>query len=311
MLLCEHGVDVVPSENSVPTPEPGRWHEKRYPSLYVPFAERLACIDELWSACPDRLSDARVVDADEVGEIVLHVDRLGRCEEVQTRHLVIATGRWSPLWTRPWLAKLGVKFGFQRDEIGVRIETPIDHALFANLPGVDGKLIMPGRRDGDVEIRTFCTCRDGEVVLAHAEGIHAYSGRADGPKTGRANVGLVVRGRLGDAVERASRAEPIRFELRDWIGHGARFLADTFGDTGAGALWRALELLRERITELDNATVYAPVIEGVGEYPIADGSLQIAPNVWVAGDAGGRFRGIVASMVSGRYVARQIIAAGG
>ncbi|MBA2541684.1 MAG: FAD-dependent oxidoreductase, partial [Deltaproteobacteria bacterium] len=185
-LLRTHGVDVAAPSGSIEAPVPGEWLEKRYPSLYVPFAERLACIDELWSACPDRFSDARVVDAEAAGEIELHVDRLGHCEQFQTRDLVLATGRWSPRWARPLLEKLGASFVFRRDEIGVRIEAPSDHPLFTQLPGVDGKLVL---RDGDLEIRTFCTCRDGEVVLGHADGIHAFSGRADCPPTGRSNVG--------------------------------------------------------------------------------------------------------------------------
>jgi hypothetical protein len=44
----------------------------------------------------------------------------------------------------------------------------------------------------------------------------------------------------------------------------------------------------------------------VGDYPVDDGALQVAPGVWVVGDAVGRFRGIVASMISGRYVAARI-----
>ena len=56
--------------------------------------------------------------------------------------------------------------------------------------GADGKLRF---LESDCEIRTVCTCRDGEVVLGEAHGLSAWSGRADGAPTGRSNVGLVVR----------------------------------------------------------------------------------------------------------------------
>ncbi len=304
-LLRERGVEVAPSSVAIDPGEPGAWREKRYPSIYVPFPERLACIDALWSACDDRYSDARVADAEAAGEIALHVDRMGRCEEVQTRDLVIATGRWSPRWMRPLLEKLGARYAFRRDEIGVRIEAAADHPLFARLPGVDGKLIL---RDGDLEIRTFCTCRNGEVVLGHADGLHAFSGRADGPPTGRSNVGLVVRGAFGDAIERAATSEPIRFPLAAWLADPT-LLVPIFGPAGSAAMKRALDRLRAWAPELIDAEIHAPVIEGIGEYPVDD-ALQIAEHVWIAGDACGRFRGIVASMVSGRYVARRIIAGG-
>jgi uncharacterized FAD-dependent dehydrogenase len=295
-LLARHGVEATRGEH--PVPSEGTWNEKRYPSIYVPFADRLACIAELWSACPDRAPDARVVDVERAGELSVHVDRLGVLE---TRHLVIATGRWSPRAMRPLLAKLGVRYAFQRDELGVRIEAPADHPLFASLPGVDGKLVL---RDGELEIRTFCTCRNGEVVLGHADELRAFSGRADGPPTGRSNVGLVVRGRFAEARDRAAAAEPIQLSLAAWLAD-PELLVPTYGASGAAALHHAVCRLRERVPELVDATIHAPVIEGVGDYPIDDG-LQLAPQVWIAGDACGRFRGIVASMVSGRYVARQI-----
>lgn len=49
--------------------------------------------------------------------------------------------------------------------------------------------------------------------------------------------------------------------------------------------------------------VFSPCIEGVGDFPVDGGALEVAPGVRVAGDLTGRFRGIVASMVSGRYAA--------
>jgi uncharacterized FAD-dependent dehydrogenase len=287
-LLTRHGVEV--SRSHATPMVSGVWNEKRYPSLYVPFAERLACIDELWSAVPDRFADACVDDID--GD-VLHVDRLG---EITAKHLVIATGRWSPRALRPLLEKRGVRYAFQRDEIGVRIEAPADHPLFARLPGVDGKLVL---REDDLEIRTFCTCRNGEVILGHADGLHAFSGRADGPKTGRSNVGLVVRGRFPEA--RDCTAPPMQFPIAAWE---PTTLEPMFGRAGSEALHRAMTRLSE-LVDLAGATIHAPVIEGVGDYPVDDG-LRIAANTWIAGDACGRFRGIVASMVSGRYVARQI-----
>ncbi len=293
-VLARHGVEATRGEAIAPAT--GQWSAKHYPSFYVPFAERLACIDELWSACPDRVPDARVVDAERAGELVLEVERLG---EVHTRHLVIATGRWSPRSLRRVLEKLGVRYAFQRDEIGVRIEAPADHPLFAALPGVDGKLVL---RDGELEIRTFCTCREGEVVLGRADELSAFSGRADGPPTGRSNVGLVVRGRFPGALDRT--ADPIRFSLATWLA-APELLVPIYGSAGAVALHHAVRRLREYVPQLVDATIHAPVIEGVGDYPLDD-NLQIAPQIWIAGDACGRFRGIVASMVSGRYVARQI-----
>lgn len=51
-----------------------------------------------------------------------------------------------------------------------------------------------------------------------------------------------------------------------------------------------------------------PTLEGVGWYPRVDGELRLldAP-AWVAGDACGLFRGIVAAMISGHYTGGSVL----
>ena len=100
-----------------------------------------------------------------------------------------------------------------------------------------------------VEIRTFCTCRNGEVVLGRSGDLAAFSGRADGAATGRSNVGLVVRTTdeaFGRDVERRLYDAPAEsFPLDEWLAAGPQRLASAFGDEGARALDRALERLLE------------------------------------------------------------------
>jgi hypothetical protein len=325
-LLRRHGVEPVapPSLVDGSTVAPGAgdslaagaWHAKHYPSLYVPFDERLAMIEALWAAGGARRSGALVLGVERAGtEFAVTIEREGVREEVRARHLIVATGRWSPRWVRPWLERLGATYAFRRVEFGVRVEAPASSALFARLPGVDGKLrfVEP---DAPIEARTFCTCRGGEVVLGRARDMVAFSGRADVAPTGRSNVGLLVRAfdpALGRDVEHhAYGAAPFRCSLDEWLERGPELLAPTFGEPGAQALWRAILRLLEVAPELRNegARIYAPCVEGVGDYPVDDGSLEVAPRVWVAGDAGGRFRGIVASMVSGRYAALRALGRG-
>ena len=310
-LFARHGVDAgaLPAARNADAAAPGRWQEKLYPSVYVPFERRLAMIEELWSEAHDRAHDAEVIAAERAGaSIALDVSRAGSREEVRAQRLVVATGRLSPRWTKSWLGPLGASFAFGRVEFGVRIEGPSTAPFFARLPGVDGKLrfVEPG---GATEVRTFCTCRDGEVVLGDADGLRAVSGRADGPKTGRSNVGLVVRTAdeaLGRSVLAAlETSRPAAFALGDWLDGGDARIASCFGERGAGVLRRAVERLLEWAPELArmHATVHLPCVEGVGDYPADDGALRVAPSVHVAGDVCGRFRGIVASLVSGRYAA--------
>lgn len=312
-LLGKYGVRAGPlPQETAPEPEPGVWQEKHYPALYVGFAARLACIEALWGAAPERRADCEVLAAERHrGEIVLTLRESTHVSEVRSRRVLVAGGRWSPRWMRPWLEALGVRYAFQRVEFGVRLESDAANELFASLPGVDGKIrfVDPVTKR---ELRTFCNCRDGEVVLGRAGGIYAYSGRADGPKTGRSNVGLVVRTHdvaLARDVERTLySATPERFPLEEWLERGPSRVGRFFGEAGAAALTEALERLLERTPALTRrpVSVYAPCIEGVGDFPVSDAYLALAPGAWIAGDAVGRFRGIVASMVSGRYAARRI-----
>lgn len=308
-LLRRHGVEAGPWAAQAPVEPPaGAWHLKPYPSRYMPLAQRLALIAELAGAC-ERWTGARVLAARRDGpQIHLTLVRDGVTSELRTRALIVATGRLSSLWVRPWLTRLGVRFGFRRLEFGVRVEAGAGSPLFTRLQGVDPKLRFV-EADGATELRTFCTCRDGEVVRGEADTIAAYSGRADGPPSGRSNLGLLVRVH-DEALARtiapalfAARPHSLPLAAAD-----AATLAPIFGDAGAAALLRALTRLLDWCPELRtqaDATLHAPCIEGVGDYPLDDGALQAAPGVWLAGDLCGRFRGIVAGMVSGRYAALQ------
>ena len=327
-VLARHGVD-APRPPSLPLRLPSRgdgdgdgdvasaWHLKRYPSLYASLEERMRCIADLYEQCGELpWLSARVVGAARArsGDLIsLEVDQHGERRLVEARALVVATGRLSPRWLRTWLEPLGVAFAFRRLEIGVRLETLASAPLFTMLDGVDPKLSFAEK---GTKLLTFCTCRDGEVVIGSAGNIDSVSGRADGPRTGRSNVGLLAR--ITD-VALAREIEPHVFasaasfrapltEMVRGASADARMVA-TFGAAGAAVVGRALERFLERFPELATdsaAIVHAPCIEGVGDYPVSNDHLEAAPGVFVAGDAGGRFRGIVASMISGRYVGSRL-----
>ena len=318
-LLARFGVDagpLPPAAAAAPVPTES-WQAKEYRSIYVPLDARFQMIDALWRSAFARFCGTRVLDVQRRDdELLLEVEREGRRTAITARNLIIAAGRWSPGFIRPWLeTKLGAEYAFSRLEFGVRIETRAASPLFARLPGVDGKLRYVDPRQG-IEIRTFCTCRNGEVVLGQAGPLCAYSGRADGPPSGRSNLGLLVRtadAALGREIAAAlEQSSPESFALSEWRQKGAARVAHLFGVRGAQLMTAALAHLTEFCPELahEPARIHAPAIEGVGEYPVVDGALCAAPGIYIAGDASGRFRGIVAAMISGRYVAQKIIAGG-
>ena len=322
-LLSRHGVMAPPFPAAIATSASDLgdgWRLKDYPSVYASLEERLSCIQELVAQCGEEpWLAAQVLDVTRTGTgFTLQLEQHGARTTIETARLVIATGRLSPRWIRPWLEPLGVGWRFRRLEFGVRLETHATAEIFAALRGVDPKLTWVDASRG-LELRTFCTCRDGEVVLGRACELHAFSGRADGPKTGRSSVGLLVR-TTDEALAReiaphlfAKGRAPLRTPLGEILNQGesARGLVEIFGSRGAALVSQALRRFLARFPALEgdpSASLYAPCVEGVGDYPLDDGDLKLAPGIWIAGDACGRFRGIVASLVSGRYVGAEISA---
>ncbi len=310
-LLARHGLAPPPFPRDDDRAElatgPAGWLSKRYPSFYLTLEERMGCIAELYEQCGELpWLSARVTGAHRTPTyLALEVEQRGERRLVETRAIVVATGRLSPLWLRQWLAPLGVAFAFRRLELGVRLETLASAPLFARLEGLDPKLSFAGER---ARFLTFCTCRDGEVVIGQGGDVYAVSGRADGPPTGRSSIGLLARvvdHALAAAITpHVLAARPFRAPLRDLLDVGPASVA-AFGRVGAelvaDAAWRFVAAAPELERDPD-AVVHGPCIEGVGEYPVSTADLALAGGVFVAGDACGRFRGIVASMVSGRYV---------
>jgi uncharacterized protein len=328
-LLHDHGVHAEKGELTSSSLEAG-WHLKKYPSIYASLDQRRKVVDDLFDQCGERpWLESRVIgctrdhedDDDDASLLRLDVETgEGERRRIETRNLVIATGRLSPRPLRSWLSALrGVRYEFRRLEFGVRLEMDARAHLFqTTLAGlVDPKLTLD--LDPHAHALTFCTCRDGEIVNGVMADVQALSGRADGPqqKTGRSSIGVLVRvtdesraNRIEDALFQG--CVPITTPLAPLAGAEKKLLA-MFGEEGAELVARALRRFADAFlvrNEIEEAVIlHAPCIEGVGAYPVSDEHLQIAPNVFVAGDVSGRFRGIVASLVSGRYVAQRLMSA--
>ncbi|MCK7475342.1 MAG: hypothetical protein MZV49_21815 [Rhodopseudomonas palustris] len=115
---------------------------------------------------------------------------------------MLATGRFGGTALEQLLGPPRIALQEQRYEIGIRIEHPNGRGFLGQLKDNDVKLILDG--DG-LQIRTFCTCRDGEVWhIPYPEG-SALSGRSDGPRSGFSNFGLLPRFQAS-AANRAARS---------------------------------------------------------------------------------------------------------
>lgn len=262
-----------------------------------------------------------------------------RVDTVRTEHfaeIVLATGRFGGGILAAQV-ECDLPLADQRYEVGIRIEHRNEVGFLPRIKNNDVKLIS--HHDG-VEVRTFCTCRHGEVWHIPYDGVSALSGRSDGPHTDYSNFGLLPRfsgatRAQGRAVWQhfCSTSAPSRQALWQPL---TEFISDTpvriDGMTLAGRPWHPRDnFVRGRINDrihghLRHILVEAiaallaqypdmnspdtvclfPAIEGAGVFPVTDGELRARDGIWCCGDVVGRFRGLVPALVSGQYVGRAI-----
>jgi hypothetical protein len=158
--------------------------------------------------------------------------------------------------------------------------------------------------------------------LTETEGLWTVSGRSDCPPTSRSNVGFNKR--VLDEEVALSAMPGLVADLADEDAHFVISLKDALnGSSRATAVLdriygnelRALMLEGLGVLANEHPAVTAgaprlvgPTLEGVGWYPRLTPDLRIpGSSVWVPGDAGGRFRGIVAGMISGHYVGSAVL----
>lgn len=298
------------------------WRLKDYPSDYLSLEARLQLVRNMVSE-----AEGTVMDGCDVKKAKYHPQTdtfslwvehrvTGKATCLSVNRLLIATGRFGPLDQS--LQDMTRHHRFQRLEVGFRIQQRSDRAFFRNMSQLDPKLRIK-ESDGSVEWRTFCVCREGETCLTETNGLWTVSGRSDCPPTGRSNSGFNTRildnelaeksmGLILDAMAKPKahfqvsaqgllRGDPEVLmtmnkiygpELVCTMAEGLRRLSHSYPDLGSDA----------------DATLIGPTLEGIGWYPEVDGDLRLldAP-AWVAGDACGLFRGIVAAMISGHYAA--------
>ncbi len=288
--------------------------EKSYPSYYATPEERAALTELLVTQLSDALCTETSVDDVKAGDphrVVVRQVLGGGCEEIRARSVVIASGRLGPLRGSPHVTSMPMTP--RRYEVGVRLEEPSTEFVLRTHSSLDPKVVLaiaPG-----IEFRTFCCCREGEVVMTDLDGVRTVSGRADCPPTGRSNVGLNLRFAGWDEeglriVERAlAVGEHVSEFATTVLRHPERTrIGSALGETGARALRVGLDGLLDhcgsRLSQ--TARLHGMAIEGVGSYPDVGDDLRVGARTWVAGDACGLFRGLTAAFVSGYFCGRQV-----
>lgn len=313
---------------------------KDYHSSYGTLEQRKQLIGDLGGAFDGQITTGA------------RIERIERCDRGYGLHylkdgairpagpfdsLILANGRFGAMALKAMIDD-DLRFDEQRYEVGIRLEHPAHLGFLRKSDRPDVKILL---RDSGVEIRTFCTCRRGEVWMIPYGEMAALSGRADGPPSNYCNFGLLPRfsgaqRAVGREIWEHYRAKFAHSPTALWqslpefldgprADIGSPDLADrpwnprdafAAGDI-AGALHPRLRtVLRGSIRALiehypdlysPDCICLFPAVEGVGSFPETDAHLQIpGERIWCCGDVAGRFRGLIPALVSGYYAGSSV-----
>lgn len=330
-LLTSFDVSVPPTPSLSKTAEALRnstenlFLEKKYPSVYVSLEIRKQLIAFLENNAGNRLCTNTCLTTISLDTSKSRFKCMGyrngneSAIELNCKRIIFAGGRFGPIGLSSMIDNLPMRF--RRLELGVRIEQPPSQFFLRESACLDPKLIFDGS-DRRFNWRTFCTCRDGQVVLIECEGIRAVSGRGDDSINGPSNVGLNLRildEKLGseiwkeflDTQRKFKNSLPLKISLRDLPllddanDRKEPVLANAVGRLAGSLILQGLRKVIEAFPSISDSDchIIAPTLEGVGWYPDIDDSLRTRGPlpIWIAGDSTGVFRGLTAAMISGYY----------
>ena len=286
------------------------WKEKSYKSDYLNLEQRKNLLLNLTNDYINKfLLETTVVKITKIYSSLYYIECLNNITKITShiyaKNIVFGGGRFMPLFMKNM--GINIPFVFKRIELGVRFAGSSSSQIFDITKNTDIKFVK-NDFENETQYKTFCTCRNGEIVLTNYDEIKTWSGRSDCEETNQSNFGFNVifkNEKYMYLLESAISTQPFNVKYND-IDNNVNTL-NNYDDV--------LKKLKKEIStlhtdnnvsteELQNFDLIGPTIEGVGYYPKIDENLKIPDeNIWVVGDCSGIFRGIIASMLSGIYVA--------
>lgn len=197
---------------------------------------------------------------------------------------------------------------FVKYEFGIRLDMPSSKFDYYQDEQKDIKLVKS--LGDDTEVRTFCCCRDGEVIESSVDDLCGLNGESSPSKTGKTNIGIHLR----VSSEKSRLASEVR-ELFKYPSPAQSVSLEEFLNPNIVFFTKHIDsILREFIQSsfptLSNAadsSVYFPSYECDGYYPKIDNNLCLLnERIWFAGDSTGHFRGLTAAFVSGFHAGLSI-----
>lgn len=283
--------------------------EKKYDSIQLNESQSFNLIKRLSVPISHKLllnTNISNVSTHKDGYIVEVINDNG-ARNIYCDQIIFAGGRFGGKTLKRLLPDLATTF--RRFEYGVRIEQNEDDFFLKNTESIDTKLKL-GSDDRQIEWRTFCCCRNGVVMLTeNDESISTYSGSTWGDST-LSNVGFNVRIKGADLFNGCKveidnliegKIQPFKMNLDEFE---QQLNVGMFGQKLDDKMREGITRLKKQFA-IKNALIYGPCIEGTGIYPWLSSNLEtMLRGIYVVGDSTGIFRGLLPSLISGYYAAK-------
>lgn len=282
-----------------------RSEHKEYESILLNEFSRFRLANYLCDENVDRICvQTEVVDIVEVKD---YYEIKTKNNNYFARKILITAGKFGNNLLIP-LKNKKINSVFEKFEIGIRIDVPTFSFKPEREKAADYKIIR-SIEDG-VELRTFCSCKDGVVLQSKFNQYWTHNGSKMPFQTNRSNIGIVVRSVNRDSVYGKQlkqwlqeKRNPFRYALKDFIKSDCVI----YGEKVDKLLKNSMQDVVDIESISDDSYVYGPEIEYAGEYiDLIQKRLKLTKNIWVAGDLTGSFRGLAAAFVSGIYCAKSI-----
>jgi hypothetical protein len=263
--------------------------------------------------------------------------------QIEAEHVIVAPGREGSDWLASEAKKLGIRTSTNPVDIGVRVEVPAP--VLEELTDVvyEPKLIYYTRSFDD-QVRSFCVCPKGEVVLEASDGVKTVNGHSYAKKkTDNTNFALLVStaftepfrepityGRYiaalsnllsgGVIVQRLGDLQAGRRSTEERIARGVvrpTLKSAVPGDLSFVLPYRYLADILEMLRAMDKLSPGVgsrhTLLYGV-EVKFYSSRLELSPtletqihNLFAVGDGAGVTRGLVQASASGVIAAREIV----
>lgn len=280
---------------------------KTYESILLSELIRFKLTNYLNDENADRIRTHEEVK--EIGEFKDYYEIKTQDHKYFARKILIAAGRFGNNLLCSFKNRITPDNILEKIEIGIRVEVPDCNFKPGQEECTDYKIIRS--IEEGVELRTFCSCKDGVVLQSKFNKYITFNGSQMSVKIHKSNIGIVIRTtKEGTLYERElkkwldNNIEPFKYSLEEFICE----VHDVFGKNVDALLKKSIRDVVDLDEIMGDSYVYGPEIEYAGEYfNLLAQKLKLTKNIWIAGDLTGSFRGLIAALMSGIYCADCIV----